>query len=57
MADGNRTFVLLMPLSKLSGTGAVNVLLTLAGMVYQNTLPPGLATAPATSPGTASPTG
>jgi hypothetical protein len=60
MADGNRTFVLLIPLSKLSGTGAVNVLLTLAGMAYQNTLPPaapGSAPAPAVSSGTASPTG
>jgi hypothetical protein len=59
MADGNRTFVLLIPLSKLSGTGAVNVLLTLAGMVYQNTLPPaapGSAPTPAASTGAASPT-
>jgi hypothetical protein len=46
MADGNRTFVLLIPVSKLSGTGAVNVLLSLAGMVYQNTSPPAAAGSP-----------
>jgi hypothetical protein len=39
MSDGNRTFVLLIPTSKLSGTGAVNALLSLTAMVYQNTLP------------------
>jgi hypothetical protein len=60
MADGNRTFVLLIPLSKLSGTGAVNVLLSLTAMVYQNTLPPAAAGSPPTpaaSSGAASPTG
>lgn len=54
MADGNRTFVLLIPAAKLSGTGAVNVLLSLAAMVYQNTLPPG--SAPAASSTAGSPT-
>jgi len=39
MADGNRTFVLEIPLAKLSGTGAANVLINIAGMVYQHTTP------------------
>jgi hypothetical protein len=55
MADGNRTFVLLIPTAKLSGSGAVNVLLSLAAMVYQNTLPPG--SPPAASSAAGSPTG
>jgi hypothetical protein len=41
MADGNRTFVIEIPLWKLSGTGAVNVLINVAALVYQHTLPAG----------------
>ena len=48
MADGNRTFVITIPLSQMSGTGAFNVLTNLAVLVYQHTLPPdGSATATA----------
>jgi hypothetical protein len=57
MADGNRTFVLLIPTSKLSGSGAVNVLLSLAAMVYHNTLPPGSAPASSAAAGSPSATG
>lgn len=57
MADGNRTFVLLIPTSKLSGTGAVNVLMSLAAMVYRNTLPPGSAPAASTAAGSPSASG
>jgi len=57
MADGNRTFVLLIPTAKLSGSGAVNVLLSLAAMVYHNTLPPGSAPAASTAAGSPSATG
>jgi hypothetical protein len=39
MADGNRTFVVEIPLAKLSGTGAVNVLINVAELVYRHTLP------------------
>ncbi len=41
MADGNRTFVITIPLSKLSGSSVVNVLTNLAALVYQHTLPAG----------------
>lgn len=41
MADGDRTFVITIPVSKLSGSGAVNVLTKIAAVVYQHTLPPG----------------
>lgn len=41
MADGNRTFVITLPLSRLSGSGAVNVLTSIAVLVYRHTLPPG----------------
>ncbi|HEU5334227.1 MAG TPA: hypothetical protein VFU73_15710 [Actinocrinis sp.] len=57
MADGNRTFVLLIPTAKLSGSGAVNVLLGLAALVYHNTLPPGTAPAASAAAGSASATG
>jgi hypothetical protein len=40
MADGNRTFVLQIPLSKLSAERAVTVLTQLTLEVYQNTTPP-----------------
>lgn len=39
MADGNRTFVLQIPLSKLSAEQAVTVLTQLTLEVYQNTIP------------------
>lgn len=39
MADGNRTFVITIPLSQMSGTGAINVLTNIAALVYQHTLP------------------
>lgn len=55
MADGNRTFVITLPLSKLSGSGAVNVLTNLAALVYRHTLPPVGPTATATT-ATAGPT-
>jgi hypothetical protein len=58
MADGNRTFVVEIPLSKLSGTGAVNVLINVATLVYRHTLPAGSsasASAPATAKVSASP--
>jgi hypothetical protein len=58
MADGNRTFVVEIPLSKLSGTGAVNVLINLATLVYRHTLPAGSspsASAPTTAKASASP--
>ena len=41
MADGNRTFVIEIPLANLSGTGAVNVLINVAELVYKHTLPAG----------------
>lgn len=41
MADGNRTFVITIPLSQVSGTGAFNVLTNIAVLVYRHTLPPG----------------
>jgi hypothetical protein len=56
MADGNRTFVIEIPLWKLSGTGAVNVLTNLAALVYQHTLPAGgSASASPPASGSASP--
>jgi hypothetical protein len=48
MADGNRTFVITIPMSKLSGTAAANVLVNVMALVYQHTLPP-------TAPPSASP--
>ena len=54
MADGNRTFVITIPLSQASGTGAFNVLTNLAVLVYQHTLPPG-GSATATAATSASP--
>jgi hypothetical protein len=39
MSDGNRTFVLEIPVSALAGAAAVTALLTLTATVYQNTLP------------------
>jgi hypothetical protein len=48
MADGNRTFVLEIPLTKLAGADAVNALVSLAALVYQHTTPTGTsASAPA----------
>lgn len=41
MADGNRTFVITIPFSEVSGSDAVNVLTNLAALVYQHTLPAG----------------
>jgi hypothetical protein len=55
MADGNRTFVIEIPLSKLSGTGAVNVLINLAALVYRHTLPAGSASASAKASASPSP--
>jgi hypothetical protein len=53
MADGNRTFVITIPFSKVSGSDAVNVLTSVAALVYQHTLPAGSGSATATP--TASP--
>lgn len=50
MADGNRTFVITIPLSQMSGTGAFNVLTNIAVLVYQHTLPPGGSATANTSP-------
>jgi hypothetical protein len=55
MADGNRTFVLEIPFTKLAGAGAVTALVRLAGLVYQHTLPAGSGSASATPAGAASP--
>lgn len=55
MADGNRTFVITIPLSKLSGTGAVNVLTNIAALVYQHTLPGGGSASPSSTTATPSP--
>ena len=49
--------MLLIPTSKLSGSGAVNVLLSLAAMVYRNTLPPGAAPAASAAAGSPSSSG
>ncbi len=51
MADGNRTFVITIPLSKVSGNAAATALVTMTVLVYQHTLP---TTAPPAS-ATASP--
>lgn len=48
MADGNRTFVITVPFSKVSGSDAVNVLTNLAALVYRHTLPAGSGAAGAT---------
>jgi hypothetical protein len=56
MADGNRTFVLLIPTSKLSGAGAVTALLSLTAMVYQNTMPTTAAAASQSATPSGSPT-
>jgi hypothetical protein len=39
MADGNRTFVVTIPMSKLSGGAAVTTLVSVMTLVYQHTLP------------------
>jgi hypothetical protein len=45
MADGNRTFVITIPMSKVSGSAAATTLVNIMALVYQHTLPP---TAPPT---------
>ncbi|MGH6654204.1 MAG: hypothetical protein ACRDVE_03245 [Actinocrinis sp.] len=40
MADGNRTFVLTIPATKIVGDGAINALSSLMALVYKHTLPP-----------------
>ena len=50
MADGNRTFVIEIPIAKLSGTGAVSVLINVATLVYRHTLPAGGSASASASP-------
>ena len=40
MADGNRTFVIDIPMSKVSGSAAATTLENVMALVYQHTLPP-----------------
>lgn len=47
MADGNRTFVIDIPMSKVSGSAAAGTLAAIMALVYQHTLPPA---APSTPP-------
>lgn len=47
MADGNRTFVIDIPMSKVSGSAAASTLANLMALVYQHTLPPPAPSSPA----------
>lgn len=49
MADGNRTFVVTIPMSKLSGSAAVTTLVSIMKLVYQHTLPTPGSSAPSQS--------
>ncbi|MBS2966181.1 hypothetical protein KGA66_24255 [Actinocrinis puniceicyclus] len=51
MADGNRTFVITIPVAKLSAADAASVLTNLAVLVYQRTLPPSASGPSVGSPG------
>ena len=53
MADGNRTFVIDIPMSKLSGSAAATTLANVMALVYQHTLPPA---APSSPPSPTAPT-
>ena len=53
MADGNRTFVIDIPMSKVSGSAAAGTLANLMALVYQHTLPP---SAPSSPPSPTAPT-
>lgn len=55
MADGNRTFVVDIPMSKLSGSAAATTLVNVMALVYQHTLPPAAPPSPPTPTAPASP--
>lgn len=50
MADGNRTFVITIPMSKVSGAAATTTLVNIIALVYQHTLPPAAPPTPSAPP-------
>lgn len=50
MADGNRTFVITIPVSKVSGSAAATTLVNIMALVYQHTLPSPAAPTPTAAP-------
>lgn len=55
MADGNRTFVIDIPTSKVSGSAAATTLINVMTLVYQHTLPPAALPSPPTPTAPTSP--